>query len=53
MVSLILSNLLHVIVEGGVEAGVRELLLGELCQSLAVEGVLKMLQSQSIVENVG
>jgi hypothetical protein len=52
MVSLILANLLQVAVEGGIKAGISELLLCELLQSLAVEGVLEVFQGKGIVKDI-
>ena len=53
VVALILGDLLQVGVEGRVEASVGKLLLGELLQTLAVEGVLEVLKGQSVVEDGG
>lgn len=53
MVALILRNLLQVGVKGRVETGVGELLLGELLETLAVEGILEVLESQGVVEDGG
>lgn len=52
MVRLILTDALEVVVEGRVEASVREVRLGELGETLTVEGVFEMLQGQGIVEDV-
>lgn len=48
---LVLGDGLQVVVEGGVEAGGGELLLGVVGQTLAVELVLKVLQGEGIVED--
>jgi hypothetical protein len=51
--SLVGSNGLEVAVDSGVEASGGEVLLAELGKTLAVEGVLEVLKSQSILEDVG
>jgi len=48
---LVLGDGLQVVVEGGVEAGGGELLLGVVGQTLAVELVLEVLQGERIVED--
>jgi len=48
---LVLGDGLQVVVEGGVEAGGGELLLGVVGQTLAVELVLEVLQGECIVED--
>lgn len=53
MGSLIASNALEVVVDLGVKTGVLEVLLVVLGKTIAVEGVLEVLQSQSILKNVG
>lgn len=52
MSSLVRRNLLQVCVKGCVETNGSELLLGEVCQTLTVELVLEMLQSESVVEDI-
>ena len=51
--SLVSSNGLEVVVDGRVEASVGKVLLAELLETLAVEGVLEVLKGQSILEDVG
>lgn len=53
MSGLVAGDLLQVAVEGRVKAGRRELFLGEVGQTLAVELVLEVLQGQGVVEDVG
>lgn len=50
---LIGSDGLEVVVDDGVEASVGEVLLAVLLEALTVEGVLEVLKSQSILEDVG
>lgn len=50
MCLLINGNLLEIGVEGAVESGSGELLLGVVGEALTVEGILEMLQGQGIVE---
>lgn len=50
---LVVGNLLKVLVEGAVEAGLGELLLSEVGQTLTVKGVFKMLEGEGVVEDVG
>ena len=40
-------------VEGGVEAGACEVGLGEVLETLLIEGVFEMLKGESVVEDVG
>jgi hypothetical protein len=51
--SLVTGNSLDVVVESRVEAGSGEVRLGVLLEGLAVEGVLEVLEGQSVVEDVG
>ena len=48
---LVLCHDLEVLVEFRAKASFRELLLGEVLESLAVEGVLEVLERQSVVED--
>lgn len=50
--SLIAGNGLDVVVDNRVEAGSLEVALGELLKTLAVEGVLEVLQRQGVLEDV-
>ena len=52
MVTLILANFLQVGVEGRVVSSAGEFLLGELAESLLVEGVLEVLKRQRVVEDI-
>lgn len=47
------SDTLEVAVDGTVEAGVGKVLLAVLRETLTVEGVLEVLQSQSILKDIG
>lgn len=51
VVGLIGADTLDVGVEGGVETGVGEVLLGVLGETLTVEGILEVLKSESVVED--
>ena len=51
MAGLIGSNLLQVLVEGVGEAGSDELGLGVVLETLAVEGVLEVLEGERVVED--
>src|SRR5213080_363544 len=48
---LIFGNFYQVLVERIREAGIKEILVGEVGKTLAIEGVLEVLKRQSIVEN--
>lgn len=50
---LILANPLQVTVHWVGESSVEEILMGEVLQALRVEGGLEVLESESIVEDVG
>ena len=52
MVRLVTTNTLDVLVEGRVEASSGEVGLGELVKGLAVEGILEVLEGQSVVEDI-
>lgn len=47
------GDLFEVGVERGVEAGACEVGLGEVLETLLIEGVFEMLQGESVVEDVG
>lgn len=49
---LILSNFNQVLIEGVGKASVEEILVREVCDTLTVEGVLKMLECQRKVEDL-
>lgn len=53
MVLLIGSNLLQVGIEWVLHAGLDEVLLGVVLETLLVERGLEMLKGKSVVENVG
>jgi hypothetical protein len=53
VVRLIFADLLEVLIENRVVPGIDKVHFRELGKSLAVEGILKMLQCQRVVENVG
>ena len=50
---LVELDLLQVVEEAGLEAGLLEICLGELGDSLTVEGVLQVLEGQSVLEDGG
>lgn len=50
---LVAGNGLDVVVNLGVEASVLEVFLGVLGETLTIEGVLEVLQGQSILEDIG
>jgi hypothetical protein len=53
VLDLIRGNLLQVGIEGVLHASLDEVSLGVVLETLLVKGGLKVLESQSIVENVG
>lgn len=53
MRSLVAGNGLDVVVDNRVKASSLEVTLGELLETLAVEGVLKVLQCQGILKDIG
>lgn len=50
---LVLADLLQVGIEGVLQPGVDKVSLGIVLEALLVESSLKVLQSQSVVEDVG
>ncbi len=48
---LIFGNFYQILVEGVGKPGIEEILVGEVCKTLTIKGVLKMLKGESVIEN--